>query len=112
MSRVQEIHNLAIVNRLSINEWLAIGTTPTARGIREVVLQMESDALKKRNDLLNNNIGTVENFLDLLHNFLLAPLIHINNNSLERNELFEARKIFIDDLTSELESYYRYNNVP
>jgi hypothetical protein len=112
MSRVQEIHNLAIINRLSISEWLAIGTTPTARRIREVVLQMESDALKKRNDLLNNNIGTVENYLDLLHNFLLAPLIHINNNSLERNELFEARKVFIDDLASELESYYRYNNVP
>ena len=74
---------------------------------------MESDALKKRNDLLlNNNIGTVKNYLDLLHNFLLAPLIHINDNSLERNELFEARKIFIDDLASELESYYRYNNVP
>ena len=110
MSRVQEIHNLAIINRLSINEWLAIGTTPTARRIREVVLQMESDALKKRNDLLNNNIGTVENFLDFLHNFLLAHLIHINNNSLESNELIESRKIFIDDLTSELMFYY--NNVP
>ena len=70
LSRAKGLNNIAIKHRLSQKDWLYIGKSNQATKLRTVVQEMELSAITKRNELSRNNIGTKDDYLDLLHYWL------------------------------------------
>ena len=73
LSRAKGLNNIAIKHRLSQKDWQYIGSSNQATKLRTVVQEMELSAITKRNELTRNNIGTKDNYLDLLN--LISELL-------------------------------------
>ena len=94
------------MNRLSSNDFNSIGKSPTSIKINNIVIDMENKSLENRQLLANNDIGTIENFLNLVQ-FLLQYLGNTNSINAELNQV---RQNFINDLKLQLIEYNNNNN--
>ena len=101
LSRAKGLNNIAIKHRLSQKDWLYIGKSNQATKLRTV--EMELSAITKRNELSRNNIGTKDDYLDLLHYWL--EYIRSKSYVIGNDDLSRARENFVATLTLELENY-------